>query len=164
MKNWVKELPWNLITIHAKKANIDRDLVAAVIQQESAGNPFSARYEAHYRYLVNVNQWALELGITANTEEMMQKTSFGLMQIMGGKAREIGHVGHLPELFMPDLNLHFGCKILHSLAWEYKTEPEIIAAYNAGHVSKTPGGMFKNQAHVDRVMGFLKELKTIRES
>jgi len=42
--NWAKKLDWYLIQKKALKYGLDQNLVAAVIQVESAGNPFAIRF------------------------------------------------------------------------------------------------------------------------
>lgn len=97
---------------HAKKWGIDPLLVCAVCEQESDWNPYAIRYEplfySHYiQPLVNS-------GAVHNlTEATARATSWGMMQIMGQVAREMGFVGgSLAALCDVDTGLDWGCEKL----------------------------------------------------
>lgn len=90
------------------KRGIDPALVCAVIEQESAWNSDAMRYEdAFYdRYIV-------PLGIGNATESRARAFSWGLMQVMGQVAREIGFKGkYLTELCEPHQGIEIGCEVL----------------------------------------------------
>lgn len=127
---------------------------------ESGGNPYVMRFEPKYIYTLTPAQYAQSLGITRETEEMLQKHSWGLVQCMGSVCRELGHKGHLTELLDKELNLDFGARKIKSLLQKYD-ERSAIAAYNAGSPRKTPGGNFVNQVYVDKVYGYLNTLRGI---
>ena len=108
---------------HAGLNKLNPALVAAVIEVESGGNQWAMRYEQHYRYLAVWNTGApykghpLDFpkppGVSRNTELIGQKTSYGLMQIMGAVARERGFRGaFLTELCDPKVGLNYGCRHL----------------------------------------------------
>jgi hypothetical protein len=61
-----------------------------------------------------------------------QQASFGLMQLMGGLARELGFKGaYLTALCDPDLNLQIGCKHLSALLkWADGDVTKALGAYN----------------------------------
>jgi len=99
-------------------------------------------------------------GYTAGTERILQRTSWGLMQIMGAVARERGFRGWLTELCDPQANLEWGCKHLrwmidHNNAYglpDYRIKPEdLAAAWNAGK-ARFVDGKYTNQSYVDRVV------------
>jgi len=80
-------------------------------------------------------------GYTAGTERILQRTSWGLMQIMGAVARERGFRGWLTELCDPAVNLEWGCRHLrwmvdHNNTYglpDYRIKPEdLAAAWNGG--------------------------------
>lgn len=95
----------------ARDHSLDLALVCAVIEQESAWNPWALRYEPAFyaKYvapLSNVN------GLSP-TEAKARSMSWGLMQVMGEVAREIGFKGkYLSQLCDPAINLSIGCQHL----------------------------------------------------
>lgn len=127
---------------------LERWLVRAQIQTESGGNPWASRYEPAYRYFVDVRtQQPLRLegddvpddfpskpGCSGPTEWVGQKTSWGLLQMMGGVARERGFAGtFLAELCDPATNLHLCCAFLRDLLdWSGADVHQALGAYNAG--------------------------------
>lgn len=155
---WLFSLPLDEINTAAGKHGLEAQLVAAIVMVESGGRAWATRYEPGFRYLHNPAAWASSLGITHESEVQLQMTSFGLMQVMGGTARDCGFRGYLPEIARAEIGLDLGCKYLKRLAQRYETMEEIVAAYNAGSVRKTPGGMFENQGYVDKVFGYYREL------
>lgn len=155
----VNRIPWGWVEKYAKEAGLEPDWVAACIMTESNGNPYAVRYEPHFKYLLNTRIWAEKLGLSVETEEVCQKTSWGYMQIMGAVARELGFEGHITELLDVQVNLKFGTLKLKQLVWKYGNILDAIAAYNAGSVRKTPGGHYENQKHVDRFDALLRKIK-----
>lgn len=155
----VNKLPWGWIDKYAIEAGLEPDWVAACIMTESNANPYAVRYEPHFRYLLHPRVWAEKLNLSVETEEMCQKTSWGYMQIMGAVARELGFDGHIPELLDVHANLKYGTMKLKQLMWKYGNIHDSIAAYNAGSVRKTPGGLYENQRHVDKFDAWLRKIK-----
>ena len=145
----------------AAKHGLDPALVCALCEVESSWNPWAVRHEPRYRWL-----WALtyedypmephfqseELhlpGYTAITEQILQRTSWGLMQIMGAVARERGFRDWLTGLCDPAVNLEWGCRHLrwmldHPLDYGLSitqgpavlkgTLADLAAAWNGGKV------------------------------
>lgn len=132
-----------LIERKAEKYGLPWPLVMAVVDVESSGNPWAYRYEPAY-------QWLVGQGLTP-TEQMAQRTSWGLMQVMGAVAREYGFKGWLTELCQPDVGLEYGCRHLKRYADRYRNWLDAIAAYNAGSPRKA-GDVYVNQSYVDKVM------------
>lgn len=159
MIEWAKDLPWPFIAAYAEEFGIESNLIAAIIMTESSGLPLISRYEPHYQWLFAPERFAGRLGQTKETEVIQQKTSYGLMQIMGATARELGHETYLPELYDIETNLEFGCKYLKKQLTRYKSVKSAIAAYNAGSLRTNKEGQIVNQAYIDKVVGFLKELQ-----
>jgi len=111
---------------------IPPELIYAVIQIESSGNPLAQRYEAHIR-----------------------DTSYGLMQILTSTARELSEeYSDLPRLDLdsdgiitseeiktvlldPEKNVQYGTRMLEKLYGVYDSLELAVAAYNAG--PNTPG-------------------------
>ena len=156
--DWTLRLPMNLISSKAKDYQLDVGIVAAIVWQESRGSIYAARYETNYKYLVRPDHFAKLLNISQVTEEVQQKTSYSLMQIMGGTARWLGMDGALPSLFKPECNLYWGCKYLAYLQNKYGPGTDLVAAYNAGSPRKTAGGLYENEAYVDAVMNYYRDL------
>jgi hypothetical protein len=103
---------------------------------------------------------------TLNTEILMQKTSWGLMQIMGATARSVGFDGWLPELTDAKTNVRTGTAYLAlMMGRHYKRHglPGVIAAYNAGSPRTRPDGKFVNQSYVDKVLKAMEKYKPIVE-
>lgn len=156
---WILMLPWVEITKVSKAYNVDKDLIAAIIKKESYGDPCATRYEDHYKWLYNPEHFAKSLQISKSTEEIHQKTSWGLMQVMGAVAREMGHEGHIVNLCIPEIGLTYGTKYLKKLIKKYENIEDAIAAYNAGTPRRNETGKYTNQHYVDAVLENLKELK-----
>jgi len=155
---WALKLPWNLISRQATSHNLDPALVGAFIQVESSGKGSRSRFEPAWGYFLTPDLFAKSLGITRETEEIHQKTSWGLMQIMGGVARELGFTDNLPKLIVPAININFGCMHLSKLIAKYQALPDAIASYNAGSPRKTADGKYVNQDYVDKVTNCHLEL------
>lgn len=86
---------------------LDPVLICAIAENESSWNQWATRYEPGFfhRYIEPQN---LPPG-----EGFMRATSWGLMQIMGQTARELGFDGRfLTALCDPELGLEYGCRKL----------------------------------------------------
>ena len=134
--------------------DLDPYLIAAICEVESRFDTFAIRYEPHYRWL-----FGEEL---SPTETISQKTSWGLMQVMGAVARERGlRSKYLSVLTTPKIGIRFGCA---HLAWfrdkKGYSGDDMIAAYNAGSPRKK-SGIYLNQGYVDKVNRRFQELKKL---
>lgn len=102
--------PPNLVALAraaAARHKLDPALVCALIEQESAWNPYAIRYEPAFR-----ERYVVPLAL-APTEEIARATSWGLMQVMGQVARENGfRDASLAELCSPTEGLDVGCAVL----------------------------------------------------
>jgi soluble lytic murein transglycosylase-like protein len=90
---------------------LDPALVCAVVEQESAWNPWAMRYEPAFftKYVANLYT---NNKITAS-EAYARGFSWGLMQVMGQVARETGFdAAYLSMLCDPEQGLATGCKVL----------------------------------------------------
>jgi soluble lytic murein transglycosylase-like protein len=99
----------NLAKDQAKKCNLDPALVCAVVEQESSWSPWAMRFEPGFlrRYIKPPVPEA------PTTGEIARATSWGLLQIMGQVALEMGFEGRFySELCEPETGLLFGCKKL----------------------------------------------------
>lgn len=158
MPKWGRSLPWQEIEIAADEFDIDPTLIAAVIQKESGGNCLRPRFEPTFDYLDAPERHAKRLGITKDTEIVLQKTSWGLMQVMGATARGMGFDGHITELIFPDEGLHWGCRYLKSKLDRYQSVKYALAAYNAGSVKKVADESLFVNSYADSVLLLQKEI------
>lgn len=132
-----------LILDAAKQHGLPWHLVHAVCQVESSFNPWAYRYEGHYRWLVGEPLSA--------TEQVAQRMSWGLMQVMGAVAREYGMTGPLTTLLDPVTGLQYGCRHLARFFDRHRNWPDAISAYNRGAPRKYDDGRYLNQGYVDAV-------------
>lgn len=140
-------------------AGVNPAITLAFIKQESAGNTYAARYEPHYRWLLDPELYAQINQITMQTEVVHQKTSWGLCQIMGGVARELGFTGPLTKLTDPNTGLYWSLKKIIQLHEKYPSLPDLISAYNQGSPRLSSMGFYKNQNYVDKVHEEYRKLK-----
>lgn len=138
----------------AQSHKLDPELVLAFIFVESTFYPFAHRFEPKWKYLLpqaEIDKFAARNNISVVTERIDQMTSFGVMQVMGSVARELGHKGRLSDLYDPNYGINYGCLKLRSLLDKYPNSLEdAIASYNAGH-PEMAGGMYANQRYVDDI-------------
>jgi|JI7StandDraft_1071085.scaffolds.fasta_scaffold17611_6 soluble lytic murein transglycosylase-like protein len=149
-----------LIIRSAESFRLDANLIEAVIMVESSGNPNAVRFEPLWRYFNHPSVWAEKLGISRAEEEMLQATSFGLMQVMGGTARDLGFTDDLNMLKNPEIGVFYGCKKLSQLQKKYEQEDQVISAYNQGN-ARMRNGMFVNQRYVDKVYTILRAARVL---
>ncbi|HEV7674401.1 MAG TPA: lytic transglycosylase domain-containing protein [Candidatus Angelobacter sp.] len=90
----------------ARLHDLNGALVCAVVEQESNWAPWAIRYEPAFqkRYVE-----PLALG---QTETVARSISWGLMQLMGQSAREMGFNAKMASLCDPDTGLDWGCRHL----------------------------------------------------
>ncbi len=160
MENWVYDLPLRDITKVSKFYRVEPELIAAFVSVESAGNTKATRYESHYRYMFQEDDFSQRNNTTRDTEIVHQKTSWGLMQVMGGVAREQGFPGPMTDLCKPAIGLTAGIKHLTKFIDKYDDLESAISAYNQGGNYKNDEGLFKNQAYVDKILARYKYLKS----
>lgn len=160
----VPEAAADIARTFAQKHGIPEQLLRALVQVESAGDPWAMRFEPGYRWLWDVRAGKPYRGdaqslpapsfVSQETELTGQRTSWGLLQVMGAVAREHGYRGrYLSVLCDPEFGMEYGClhlKHLHSRfsaqGWE-----GVTAAYNAGSPRRRDDGRWVNQPYVDRV-------------
>ena len=148
----------------ARKYAMPIDLLRAIVHTESAGNPWALRYEPGYRWLWDVRESRPYKGdpqrlptpsfVSADTELIGQKTSWGLMQVMGAVAREHGFRGrYLSVLCDPEYGLEYGCRHLRHLHERFGAQgwEAVAAAFNAGSPRRREDGAWINQAYIDRI-------------
>lgn len=143
----------------AQVKGVDPVLAKAIAMVETGGDPWLVRYEPAWSYFHFYHEWASRLGISSQTEQVLQAMSWGAMQVMGSVARELGFTGVLTQLTLPANGVLYGVLKLKSLLVRYGNEDDAIASYNAGSPRKTPGGLYVNETYVDRVHGYLRQLR-----
>jgi soluble lytic murein transglycosylase-like protein len=116
----------------AREHALDPALVCAVIEQESAWNPWAVRYEPSFlsRYVAPL----YTTGKLSATEAYTRAMSWGVMQVMGQVAREFGFKdASLAELCDPAAGIEFGCRILATRLARTKGDvPAALLAWNGG--------------------------------
>ena len=116
----------------AAEHSLEPALVCAVIEQESAWNPWAVRYEPGFlaRYVAPL----YTAGKLSATEAYTRAMSWGLMQVMGHVAREFGfEESSLAELCEPAIGIEFGCRILSKRVARAKGDvPTALLAWNGG--------------------------------
>lgn len=107
-------------------------LVCAIIEQESAWDPWAVRYEPAFlsRYVAPL----YTNGKIGATEAYTRAMSWGLMQVMGQVAREFGfEQSSLAELCEPAVGVEFGCRIFAARLARAKGDvPAALLAWNGG--------------------------------
>ena len=139
----------------ALRNNLPVPLVRSVVQVESSFSPWAGRYEhGFFTTYVRDKPVVVNPPCPEETERRWRACSWGLMQIMGQTARELGFRGvFLSELCDVDIGLEFGCRYLNKQALRYRERygwEGVVAAYNAGSV-KTNGPGFVNQRYVEKI-------------
>ncbi len=118
--------------------DLDPALVCAVVEQESAWNPWALRYEPAFlsRYVAPL----YTAGKLTATEAYARSMSWGLMQVMGQVAREHGFDGDsLAELCDPAVGVDFGCRILAARLVRARGDANAaLLAWNGGANSNYP--------------------------
>jgi hypothetical protein len=141
-----------LIKAAALRAGLEPALVAALVAQESSGNPWAFRAEPQFHTMWDVAAWqpfrtlsAAEVASEAppqafaslapcsrTSEWWGQQVSWGPMQLIGATARWQGFRGpFLSELCSPDVGLLWGCRYFAHLRSLHPIE-KAVSAYNAG--------------------------------
>ena len=124
-----------IIDATAKEFDLDPKLIRTIIKIESSGRKLARRFEPAFydRYLKGKPLLHfVPTTITQETERIDRAFSYGLMQVMGLTARELGFKGEtLTELLSIKNNIFYGCK---KLAWCFKKEQgnwlRAVARYN----------------------------------
>ena len=146
----------DLINTTARRHGLPPELVRAIVQIESGGNPWACRYEPGFYAKYVAPHPAQGKGTCSDqTESRLRACSFGLMQIMGATARETGVDGvFLTELCDPAVGLDYGCRYLAKLARLHQDRhgwAGVVAAYNAGSPRKVADGRFVNERYVNKI-------------
>lgn len=150
----------NLIREIANREGVNPELCLAIAGRESDYVNSKCRFEKHWSYLVMPEKYATALGITEETETLLQSCSFTAMQIMGSVARELGFQGYLTDLNFPEIGLLFAIKKVKILTKKFLTLEDAISSYNQGGPYKDSKGLYLNNSYVQNVLSRFKKLKT----
>lgn len=116
----------------AVEHKLEPALVCAVIEQESAWDPWAVRYEPAFlsRYVAPL----YTTGKISATEAYTRAMSWGLMQVMGQVAREFGFEDHsLAALCEAATGIEFGCRVLAARLLRAKGDVSAaLLAWNGG--------------------------------
>lgn len=111
----------------AKRHNLDPAIFCGQCERESSWNPRAVRYEPAFRDRY-VRPLHLEL-----TEEIARSQSYGLGQVMGEVAHEMGFQGQYAALCDPALGLEWQARVLaHKIAVNNGSVEKGLEAYNGG--------------------------------
>lgn len=151
------ELLHDALRRHAARHGLPVALVAAIVQVESAAEPWAVRFEPAFydRYIAPLD-FRPVAPCSRRTEGVLRACSFGPMQVMGQVARELGFLGaYLTELCDPDLGIDYGCRHLANKAalyWEDCGWEGVAAAYNAGKPLRLADpDRWANQPYIDKI-------------
>lgn len=162
----------DLVRVAALRFQLDPRLVEAQVIVESGGDPTAWNPEPAYRYFWNVRTQqpfrALREGESADErapddfpslagdrdqEWWAQQASWGILQVMGAVARELGcRVPYLTALCYPEVGLEYGCRKLQielDFAGDVRTA---LAAYNGGRFGNRAGRPLRNTSYADAVL------------
>ncbi len=143
----------DLIIKYANKYSLNPAVVFGICCQESLCNPYAARFEPHYKWLYKPNEVRPRM-CSLETEKILQKTSWGLMQVMGGVYREHGFEGWLTKVATnPEIQLDYGCKHLSKKIRRWGGQKGILA-YNSGSPRKGKDGRYVNAYYLKKVVRY----------
>ena len=130
----------------AQTFGLESTLVCAVCEQESDWNPRATRYESAFR-----EKYIDRLGLS-DEESTQRSTSFGLMQIMGQVAREMGFQDNLELLLTPEIGLSWGCRFLETrLQHTEGNVEEALLLWNGGGNLDYPGQVLARVKNYEEV-------------
>jgi len=165
----------NRLTDHAHAKNIPATLAHAMAEHESGLDLYAYRVEPPYRYLVDMRTGRPFRTLTGaenrserapddfpydwhvssrDTEWWGQQASWGVLQLMGAVARELGFRGRFPHLCDADVGLTYALSHLNALKQRFLEKHGwrgVVAAYNAGSPRYDDAGAFVNQSYVDAI-------------
>ncbi|MHB8413280.1 MAG: lytic transglycosylase domain-containing protein [Candidatus Acidiferrales bacterium] len=127
-------------------------VICGQIERESSWDPWTIRYEGAFfaRYI----QPMLAAGkLHDATEARARAISWGLGQVMGEVARELGYAGRLAALCDPAAGVEWQCRALDAkLRVQNGNVRDALQAYNGG----------ANPSYADEVLQFAEKYKTPR--
>lgn len=139
------------IDANACAFGLEPALVHAVVMAESSGRPYAYRFEPNFwrTYLANKPEWSNQLPARVSA-------SYGLMQIMYPMAWELGFRYEPELLFVPRVNLFWGCQYLGELLrWAKGDVDTALASYNGGKGAGLKAPDYPNAGYIAKVRGFM---------
>lgn len=155
-------------------------IICGIISQESAWDTWSMRFEPDFtkRYIIPAYPKSTP------TFQVLQGSSWGLMQIMGLVARELGYKDNVLYLLKPEIGIEWGCRKLAALEKRYGVGrgrleefgtrgilgQDVISGYNQGNDRWVDSDLdnvhdlnevYRNQDYVSAVLGFADEWSRI---
>ena len=131
MKEQIFQIVEDALNEH-KRAEL-KHVILGIIQTESSFRPEAGRFEPDYKWLVKPKHYAKQNGITVDTEIVFQKTSWGLMQVMGAVYRELGYPGALNMLSCDiEKQIRYGIRHFLRMFAFYGDINRAILGYNRG--------------------------------
>lgn len=108
------------------------EIVCAICERESAWDPWAIRYEPTFFSHYVAGQYTN--GKIDATEAYARAFSWGLGQLMGQVARELGYAERLAKLCDPQTGLEWLCRELaHKMATNEGNLAVALEAYNGGN-------------------------------
>lgn len=153
-----REVYRSLITSSCNLQGVDPKLTMAICEVESSWQPYAVRYEPHILYTEKPYDFAKLNFTNSETENELQKFSWGLGQLLGTTSRMLGFKGPLPSLCVAETGLYWTILLLKKLAQRYSNVNDQISAYNRGSAAFLELGEYKNQAYVDKVNKVIGEI------
>jgi len=121
----------SLAKLTAVKYNLIPSIVCGMCEQESSWNPDATRYEPAF-YLRYIEPMIDAGRLTDLVEAKNRATSWGLMQVMGQVAREMGYEGPFP-LESAEMGIRLGCeKFARCVAQSKGDIGSALLRYNGG--------------------------------
>lgn len=112
--------------------HLDAEVICGQIERESTWNRWAIRYEDGF-YTKYIEKMIASHQLADPTEERARAFSWGLMQVMGEVAREMGYTGPLAQLCDPETGIEVGCRALaHKIATNEGSISAALQAYNGG--------------------------------
>lgn len=140
---------------YSTQFKLDPAIVFGICKTESSLIPSVTRYESEYKYLFKPNEFGSRQHSSIEQEREWQKTSWGLMQVMGAVLREYGFFGDIPTILKDiDAQILYGCKHLKKYLDCHKSYELAILAYNAGSPRRKKDGTWINKGYLDKVMQY----------
>lgn len=136
----------------ARTAGIDADLLEALVLTESSGKADAFRFEPEFwdRYCANNAAYSGQV-------PRRVASSYGLCQVMYPTAQAYGFSAQPEYLFLPNVNLEIGARILRDLLdWAKQDVSKALQAYNGG---KGNVGKPQPTAYAQRVLANLARVQ-----
>lgn len=146
------------IAAAATRAAVSPRMVEAIVLTESSGRAEAFRFEPAIAAQIASGRLKPK-HLPANPLPRRIASSYGLMQLLFITAADHGFAGEPELLFVPSVNLEFGCALLADLLrWAGGDYDKVLAAYNGGKGTAKGPRPWANQAYVDKVLSMEQTL------